>query len=370
MFKFLIIPIIILILLSVYIVFNFHKFNIVKNLENKNRALSWFVASIPILILIIIGLWYFMYSVVIIIHLSFLFFICRMIGALIRKVIKFNTKCYIAGIMAIVLTTCYFAYGWQVAHKVVETDYKVTSEKLSDDSLRIVQITDSHMGTTFSGKEFEKYIDEISECNPDVIVFTGDFVDGSTTYEDMVDACESLGKAKSKYGVYFIFGNHDLDVYGGNRYYSDEELLNELKKNNINVLQDENVLIDDKFYICGRQDATVRDRKSTEELLSEVDKSKFTLLLDHQPIEYKEAEENGADMLLSGHTHGGQLFPLAYINTAISRNDMVYGFEQKGNTSFIVSSGISEWGFGFRTGCKSEYVVIDVEGQREIAINN
>lgn len=85
------------------------------------------------------------------------------------------------------------------------------------------------------------------------------------------------------------------------------------------------------------------------------------MFLDHQPIEYKEAEENGADMLLSGHTHGGQLFPLAYINTSISRNDMVYGFEQKGNTSFIVSSGISEWGFGFRTGCRSEYVVIDVE---------
>ena len=77
-------------------------------------------------------------------------------------------------------------------------------------------------------------------------------------------------------------------------------------------------------------------------------------------------------MLLSGHTHGGQLFPLAYINTSISRNDMVYGFEQKGNTSFIVSSGISEWGFGFRTGCRSEYVVIDVESAEswELIVND
>ena len=363
MFELLIIAIIILILLCVYIAFNFHKFSVVRNIENKSRALSWFVASIPIIVSVIIGLWYFMYPVVIIIHLAFVFFACRLIWALIRKLCKVDTKRYIAGIMAIVLTTCYFVYGWQVAHNVVETDYKITSGKLSaGDSLRIVQITDSHIGTTFSGKGFEKYIDEISACNPDVIVFTGDFVDGITTYEDMVDGCESLGKAKSKYGTYFIFGNHDLDVYGrGGRYYTDEELLNELKKNNINVLQDENVLIDNKFYICGRQDFSVMNRKSTEELLSEVDKSKFTLLLDHQPIEYKEAEENGADMLLSGHTHGGQLFPLAYINTSISRNDMVYGFEQKGNTSFIVSSGISEWGFGFRTGCRSEYVVIEVE---------
>lgn len=364
MYKLLIIPIIILILLCVYITFNFHKFSIVKNLENKSRALSWFVASIPVIAGVIVGLWYFMYPVVIIIHLAFMFFICRIIGALIKKVFKFETKRFVAGIMAIVLTTGYFVYGWKVAHNVVETDYVVKSDKLdAGDILRIVQITDSHVGTTFSGKEFEKYIDEISACLPDVIVFTGDFVDGSTTYEDMVDACESLGKAKSKYGTYFIFGNHDLDVYGGERYYTDEQLYDELKKNNINILEDENVLIDDKFYICGRQDATVEDRKSTEDLLSEVDKSKFTLLLDHQPVEYKEAEENGADMLLSGHTHGGQLYPLAYINTAISRNDMVYGFEQKGNTSFIVSSGISEWGFGFRTGCKSEYVVIDVEGE-------
>lgn len=363
MFMFLIVAIIILIFLCVYIAFNFHKFNVVRNIENKSIALSWFVASIPILILIIIGLWYLMYSAVIIIHLSFMFFICNIIGSIVKKMFKINTKRYIAGIMAVVLTTCYFVYGWQVAHNVVETDYKITSEKLSaGDSLRIVQITDSHIGTNFSGKGFEKYIDEISACNPDVIVFTGDFVDGITTYEDMVDGCESLGKAQSKYGTYFIFGNHDLDVYGkGGRYYTDEELLNELKKNNIKVLQDEIVVIDNKFYICGRQDFSVMDRKSTEELLSEVDKSKFTLLLDHQPIEYKEAEENGADMLLSGHTHGGQLFPLAYINTSISRNDMVYGFVQKGNTSFIVSSGISEWGFGFRTGCRSEYVVIDVE---------
>ena len=74
MFMFLIVAIIILIFLCVYIAFNFHKFNVVRNIENKSIALSWFVASIPILILIIIGLWYLMYSAVIIIHLSFMFF--------------------------------------------------------------------------------------------------------------------------------------------------------------------------------------------------------------------------------------------------------------------------------------------------------
>lgn len=304
-----------------------------------------------------------MYPVVIIIHLAFMFFICGLIWRVVEKVFKVNAKGYITGAIAIILTTCYFVYGWNVAHDAVETDYTVTSNKLAEgENVKIIQITDSHMGTTFSGKGFEKYVDEISSLNPDVIVCTGDFVDGSTTYEDMVEGCKSLGKAKAKYGVYFIFGNHDLDFFGGNRYYTDEQLIRELKNNNIKILEDENVLIDDKFNICGRQDATVHDRMSAEELLSGVDKSKFTLLLDHQPLEYKEVEENGADILLSGHTHGGQLYPLAYINKLVSRNDRVYGFEQRNNTSFIVSSGISEWGFGFRTGCKSEYVVINIKG--------
>ena len=187
-------------------------------------------------------------------------------------------------------------------------------------------------------ESFGDYIDEISQQNPDVVVVTGDFVDGSTSYEDMVNACKSLGKAISKYGVYYIFGNHDLHNYGGNPYYSTDEFVNELKKNNVHILQDETVMVGDKFYITGRQDATVHDRKSTEELLAALDKSHYIVLLDHQP--------------------------LAYMNRLVSKNEMVYGIKETGRTTCIVSSGISEWGFAFRTGCKSEYVVINVNGEK------
>ena len=123
-------------------------------------------------------------------------------------------------------------------------------------------------------------------------------------------------------------------------------------------------MVGDKFYITGRQDATVHDRKSTEELLAALDKSHYIILLDHQPLEYSEADKAGADLLLSGHTHGGQIFPLAYMNRLVSKNEMVYGIKEIGSTTCIVSSGISEWGFAFRTGCKSEYVVINVNGEK------
>lgn len=362
MIGFYIVFVILVTLLSVYITVNFHKFYIIKQIENKRKGLSWIVASIPSLILILFGIPYTMYSVVIAFHLAILFFIFDIIQTIIKKSFKLEFKCYIAGIIAIIVSIGYFSYAWVNAHNVIETDYSIKSEKLdTGESLKIAQITDLHMGTTFDAEGFSKYLDEIVSKNPDVIVVTGDFVDESTSYEDMVKASEALGKVNVKYGVYFIYGNHDLHVYGGNQNYTDEDLAEELKKNNINVLEDETVLIDNQFYICGRRDATVKDRKSTEELLEGIDKSKFVLLLDHQPLEYSEADSAGADLLLSGHTHGGQILPLAYISTLVSKNEMVYGIKEVGNTTCIVSSGISEWGFGFRTGAVTEYVMITVE---------
>ena len=362
---FLIIILVLAALLGLYITRSFHKFQFIKDIEKKSRLLSWCVASIPVIILIIIGIWYFMYSLVIELHLALMFFVCDIIWSIVKKCFKLKIKAYVAGLSAIIITGCYFSYGWVNSPNVVETDYNITSDKLEkNEKLKIIQITDSHIETTFSGESFGDYIDEISQQNPDVIVVTGDFVDGSTSYEDMVNACKSLGKAISKYGVYYIFGNHDLHNYGGNPYYSTDEFVNELKKNNVHILQDETVMVGNKFYITGRQDATVHDRKSTEELLAALDKYHYIVLLDHQPLEYSEADKAGADLLLSGHTHGGQIFPLAYMNRLVSKNEMVYGIKETGRTTCIVSSGISEWGFAFRTGCKSEYVVINVNGEK------
>ena len=84
------------------------------------------------------------------------------------------------------------------------------------------------------------------------------------------------------------------------------------------------------------------------------------MVLDHQPNDYDAEAESGADLVLSGHTHGGQLIP---VNLFISlANDKTYGMEKRGNTNFIVTSGISDWAIKFKTGCRSEFNVIDVNG--------
>ena len=83
-------------------------------------------------------------------------------------------------------------------------------------------------------------------------------------------------------------------------------------------------------------------------------------MLDHQPSDFDAEAAAGADLVLCGHTHGGQFIPINHVGEWIGENDLRYGHEKRGDTDFIVSSGISNWTFKFKTGCRSEFVVIDL----------
>ena len=85
--------------------------------------------------------------------------------------------------------------------------------------------------------------------------------------------------------------------------------------------------------------------------------------MNHQPNDYANEQAAGVDLVVSGHTHGGQLFPFNYVSLWAGLNDKIYGHEKLGQTDFIVTSGISDWRVKFKTGCKSEFVVIDVDKQ-------
>ena len=87
---------------------------------------------------------------------------------------------------------------------------------------------------------------------------------------------------------------------------------------------------------------------------------KYVITINHQPNDYKN-EMNNTDLVLSGHTHGGQLFPLGQIGILLGSNNKIYGIERRENTTFIVNSGISDWAIKFKTGTVSEYVVIDIK---------
>ena len=101
------------------------------------------------------------------------------------------------------------------------------------------------------------------------------------------------------------------------------------------------------------------------ELTQGIDPDKFSIVLDHQPRDYAAQAAADVDLVLSGHTHGGQLIPLMQLSNlfGLGGNDRVYGQETRDDTTFIVTSGISDWAIKFKTGCFSEYVVIDIEGK-------
>ena len=97
-----------------------------------------------------------------------------------------------------------------------------------------------------------------------------------------------------------------------------------------------------------------------ESLAQGMDGSLFTVVLDHQPNDYEKEAASGVDLVLSGHTHGGHIFPGGLIGLLIGANDRVYGTEVRDNTTFIVTSGISGWAIPFKTLCHSEIIVVDV----------
>ena len=96
------------------------------------------------------------------------------------------------------------------------------------------------------------------------------------------------------------------------------------------------------------------------DLLHGLEQNKFLIVLDHQPNDYQNQTEAKVDLVLSGHTHGGQIFPFNNLGQWLGFNDAIYGYERHGKTDFIVTSGISDWRLKFKTGCRSEFVVIDI----------
>lgn len=348
--------IIILILSIIYLTTRFHKFSFIKKI--KNKFLSWLTSLLPILLIFL----FFNYvnALIIIIHLIIFFGISGVIVKITGKLRKISTKYYLSGFLAILLTTIYLSIGTYLDYHVFETHYSVlTNKELGQDKFRIIGISDSHVGATFDGNGFYKHMEKISNIDSDIVVITGDFVDDDTTKKDMVRSCEGFSLLKPKYGVYFVYGNHDRG-YFDYRNFKEKELVEELEKNNVIVLIDNIKEINDYILLIGRDEKTNKERKTIGELTSNLDKNKYIIDLNHQPNDY-DNEMNKVDLVLSGHTHGGQLFPLGYLGLLLKQNDEFYGLHKRGNTTFIVTSGISDWAVDFKTGTKSEYIIVDIK---------
>ena len=151
--------------------------------------------------------------------------------------------------------------------------------------------------------------------------------------------------------VYACLGNHE--------YFSGQPEARQFYKDaGIHLLMDSTAVIDSSLVIIGRDDAMNRRRKTLADLTMNMDKSLFSIVLDHQPHHLEKAEKAGIDFQFSGHTHRGQVWPISWITDAIY--ECSWGSHQRGNTHYYVSSGMGIWGGMFRIGTQSEYVVLNV----------
>ncbi|HNT41558.1 MAG TPA: metallophosphoesterase [Tenuifilaceae bacterium] len=224
--------------------------------------------------------------------------------------------------------------------------------------LRVVAVSDIHLGTVIGKRDLAKLVKMANAQNPDVVLLVGDIFDEDVTPVINGGMGTLLEQFKSKYGVFAVTGNHEF--YGGF-----EQKIKYLQQHGVKLLRDSTVLVDSSFYIIGRDDRQSsymlkRERKSVEELISEVDLRKLTILLDHQPYNLDDAARCGVDLQLSGHTHNGQLWPFNYITKAMY--EVSHGYYQKGGTHYYVSSGFGTWGPRLKIGNRSEVMVVEITG--------
>lgn len=343
-----------------YLLTRFHGFTFIRALDEKSRLLSWLAALLPLLLT---GVFWLRFNVttlfVVLLHLMTAFLLCGLVFFLIRKLLKCDISYNIEGAAAIVLTLVYLGVGWYNGHHVSLTDYRFETTKPLKRDYRIVEIADSHFGITQTGASFTLEMQRVQALNPDAVVIAGDFVDDDTDRKDMIEACKALGDLNTPFGVFFVYGNHDNGYYKY-RNFDSAELRSELEKNGVTILTDESVLLDDSLYLVGRRDRSDRGRAPMDELMAGLDRTKYAVVLDHQPNDYDAEAAAGADLVLSGHTHGGHIFPAGQIGRLMGANDAVYGVTKRGETTFVVTSGISGWAIPFKTGTFSEIAVIDL----------
>ncbi|WP_434309299.1 metallophosphoesterase [Hominifimenecus sp. rT4P-3] len=270
---------------------------------------------------------------------------------------------HLSGLVPVVITILLVGYGyWNMAH-IVETRYTVETKKDVQD-YRVALITDLHFGMSIDGSKLREVCERIGTEEPDFVVLGGDLVDENTTLDEMREAFQILGSIDSKYGIFYVYGNHDKSFYRPDPNYTTSQLREAIEAGGIQILADEVYPIGTDLLLVGRDDVSRplsgESRSSAWELMQGLDTERFILLVDHQPLELEQNAALGYDLLLSGHTHGGQIWPLGLINEFLGINEINAGQRKIGDFQAIVSTGIAGWGFPMKTEGAAEYVMIDI----------
>lgn len=267
----------------------------------------------------------------------------------------------ICAILVVSLALSVSVYGFCNARCIQKVDYKVDmthGEDISD--INIVMISDLHLGAVGSESRLEDIVERINAQNPDLVCIAGDFFD--TDFGSIVDvdaAKATLRKLNSTYGVYACLGNHDA----GETFAQMKQFL---KDSNVTLLSEDYRIIDNRFALVGRADASPiggygkEERKKLSDFFAPSE-GMPVIVMEHNPARI--GEYSGSNyLILSGHTHEGQMFPASILTGLMYEVDHGYYQKDENSPHVIVSSGIGYWGMPMRVGTNSEIVNISISG--------
>ena len=229
------------------------------------------------------------------------------------------------------------------------------------EGFRIAQITDVHHSNILGIEEVQKVVQLTRDVKPDLIALTGDY---TTSYRRYIQPCaEALGKLEAPEGVWAVLGNHD--------HYTDPELTSRaLEQNHIRVLNNANTILrrgSDSLQLAGIDDWSWA-ANNWSRAFQGLDRQRATVLLSHQPSVLDLAESQGASLILSGHTHGGQIdLPFLGAPARFATKDLKYarGLFQRGNTQLYVSTGTGVIGLPMRFAVRPEIAILRLRRAKE-----
>lgn len=294
-----------------------------------------------------------------------LFFLLSDLVLFLGKLLKIITAptpeniAFYRSIAVILLTAGVVGYGIYNAGQIKHTSYNIQIEKTSfEGEFKIVLISDLHLGSIKSEKLLHDIVHGINSLKPDIVCIAGDiFNDNYNLIRNPERAEEFLRSIEATYGVYAVLGNHDAGK-------TLDKMMEFLEKSNVKLFNDEYVVIDDRMVLVGRLDPSpiggyggLKRKSNISDILASVDTNMPVIVIDHTPSNIQQYGRE-IDLVLSGHTHKGQLFPFNFITNAIFTVDYGHYQEDASSPHFIVTSGVSTWGPPMRVGTNNEIVSI------------
>ncbi|MCT7356615.1 metallophosphoesterase [Streptomyces sp. 15-116A] len=260
-----------------------------------------------------------------------------------------------AAAAAAVATVGYGTYGVLSGPKVKRVTVPLAKLPRAAHGYRIAVVSDIHLGPVLGRGFAQKVVDTINSTQPDLIAVVGDLVDGSV--KDLGPAAAPLAQLTARHGSFFVTGNHE--------YFSGaEQWVEEVRRLGLRPLENARTELP-HFDLAGVNDVAGEDEGQGPDFaraLGDRDRTRACVLLAHQPVQIHEAVDHGVDLQLSGHTHGGQLWPGNLIASAA--NPTLAGLESYGDTQLYVSRGAGAWGPPTRVGAPSDITVIELASRQ------